>query len=167
MYIILLVHLFLAQFLPSNQAFFPLDTEGYCSITKDSNHDNNVPYLLYIFAENCEDSDHNDSNEVSNPLEHSYYSPNIMITSPSLSEIKTFCVFFKTSSFPQQKLFLLYQQLKLNCWFFLFSLPQTRFIFKQGLKILYLFLDVNVTNDTNLLFVFCIFIMYKIYYFNA
>ncbi len=115
MYIVLLVHLFLAQFLPANQVFFPLDTEGYFSTTKDSNQDNNVPYLLDIFADNCEDSDEDDNNEVSNPLDHSYYQPNITITSPSLSQIKTFCVFLDTLSFPQKKLFLLYHQLKFDC----------------------------------------------------
>lgn len=114
MYIVLLVHLFLALLLPSHGAYQPLDTEGYCYLSEDNSQDNEVCYNSDIFADNCDDNDEYNNENVS-PLGHINYSSNPTILSHSFSQTKTFTVFLNTLSFPQQKLFLLYNQLKLDC----------------------------------------------------
>ena len=115
MYIVLFIHLLLAQFLPAQAALQPLNTEGVCSLSADNNQDGGVRYYSDIFAENTDDSETDDNEEVSNPLEHTYYLPNLPSISQTGCQTKPIAVLFDTPSFPKQKLFLLYNQLKLDC----------------------------------------------------
>ncbi len=115
MYIVLFIHLLLAQFLPAYTDLQPLNTEGVCTLSVDNNQDGGVCYYSDIFAENTDDSEKDNKNKVSNPLEHTYYSPNLPTISQTCRQTKPTSVLFDTSSFPQQKLFLLYNQLKLDC----------------------------------------------------
>ena len=83
MYIVLFIHLLLAQFLPAHAALQPLNTEGVCSLSADNNQDGGVHYYSDIFAENTDESEIDDDNKVSNPIEHTYYSPSL----PTISHI--------------------------------------------------------------------------------
>lgn len=114
MYIVLFIHLLLAQFQTAHAALQPLNTEGGCSFFVNNNQGEGVSCYSDIFAENTDDND-KDENKVSNPLAHHYYSPNLPTISHKGCQTKPTLVLFDTPSFPQQKLFLLYNQLKLDC----------------------------------------------------
>ncbi len=118
MYIVLFIHLLLAQFLPAQAALQPLNpVRVYTLSVGSSSHDGDVcGSFSDIFADSNDERELDDNNnKVSNPIDHIYYSANLTNFTHSFSKTKTISVFLYTRLFPNKKLFLLYNQLKLDC----------------------------------------------------
>ena len=111
MYILILAHLFVSSFLLPNAAFEPFGTEG-CCIQDDSHQDLNALYHFDIFADNNDDDDDNDT---SIPL--AFVSPAYLSAISFNAIVKEKNASFPCTSMtlPQQRLFLLYKQMKLDC----------------------------------------------------